>query len=226
MCSNQIIPERVYCTPPFISSSACDFFRIAIARSGSQLSSSEMRKFSDNHMKNNGSILKNSGRKCISRAQMAEPYELSQDLLDRQVEALSNKYGGGILPHNAANTIQRAYRRYTMDKKFKAITSARNKTENRLSRRFANLACRNDSSKLNSNGLKETEAGHIEQHSVIQNLKNSDPVNSSYSLQVTANHPEFCIYKSSSKNSGNFLLGQKAQAISWIFKGSPHIDIL
>jgi len=89
-------------------------------------------------MNGNGSV-KNSGRKCLSRAQMAEPYELSQDLLDRQVEALSNKYGGGLLPHNAANTIQRAYRRYTMDKKFKAITSSRNKTENRLSRRFASI---------------------------------------------------------------------------------------
>ena len=95
-----------------------------------------MRKYSENAL--NGSV-KNSGRKCISRAQMIEPYELSQDLLDRQVEALSKKYGEGLLPHNAANTIQRAYRRYTMDKKFKAITSSRNNSENRLSRRFANI---------------------------------------------------------------------------------------
>jgi len=79
-------------------------------------------------------------RKCISRAQMAEPYELSQDLLDKQMEVLGNKYGGSGVANTAANTIQRAYRRYTMDKKFKAITSAACvKTENRLSRRFANM---------------------------------------------------------------------------------------
>ena len=28
------------------------------------------------------------GRKCLSRTQMAEPYELSQDLLDKQMEVL------------------------------------------------------------------------------------------------------------------------------------------
>lgn len=78
------------------------------------------------------------GRKCLSRAQMAEPYELSQDLLDRQQEVLSNRYGGQAVANQAANTIQRAYRRYSMGKKFAAITSAASiKSENRLSRRFA-----------------------------------------------------------------------------------------
>ena len=94
-----------------------------------------MRKYTENNMAG-----QKASRKCISRAQMAEPYELSQDLLDKQMEVLSNKYGGQNQANSAANTIQRAYRRYTMDKKFKAITSAANvKTENRLSRRFANL---------------------------------------------------------------------------------------
>jgi len=79
-------------------------------------------------------------RKCLSRAQMAEPYELSQDLLDKQIEVLSNRYGGSFAANSAANTIQRAYRRYSMVKKFAAITSAAHvKTENRLSRRFAGL---------------------------------------------------------------------------------------
>jgi hypothetical protein len=78
------------------------------------------------------------GRKCLSRAQMAEPYELSQDLLDRQQEVLSNRYGGQAVANQAANTLQRAYRRYSMGKKFAAITSAASiKSENRLSRRFA-----------------------------------------------------------------------------------------
>jgi len=80
------------------------------------------------------------GRKCLSRAQMSEPYELSQDLLDRQQEVLSNRYGGQAVANQAANTIQRAYRRYSMGKKFAAITSAASiKSENRLSRRFASM---------------------------------------------------------------------------------------
>ena len=80
------------------------------------------------------------GRKCLSRTQMAEPYELSQDLLDKQMEVLSNRYGGLFTANSAANTIQRAFRRYSMVKKFADITSAAHvKTENRLSRRFAGL---------------------------------------------------------------------------------------
>ena len=77
------------------------------------------------------------GRKCLSRTQMSEPYELSQDLLDKQLEMLSSRYGGTSVATSAANTIQRAYRRYSMAKKFEAITSAAQvKNENRLSRRF------------------------------------------------------------------------------------------
>jgi len=83
---------------------------------------------------------KHPGRKCLSRTQMSEPYELSQELLDRQMEVLGNRYGGSLNANVAANTIQRAFRRYSMGKKFAAITSAAHvKTENRLSRRFAGL---------------------------------------------------------------------------------------
>jgi IQ motif/SEC7 domain-containing protein len=68
---------------------------------------------------------------------MAEPYELSQDLLDRQLEVLSSRYGGLGQATEAANTIQRAYRRYNMVKKFAAITSAvQRNAEQRLSRRL------------------------------------------------------------------------------------------
>merc|ERR1719507_1502314 len=80
---------------------------------------------------------KQPGRKCLSRTQMAEPYELSQDLLDKQMEMLGSRYGGLNTATDAANTIQRAYRRYSMMKKFAAITSAAQvKNENRLSKRF------------------------------------------------------------------------------------------
>lgn len=61
-------------------------------------------------------------------------YELSQDLLDKQIEMLERKYGGEKA-RNAALTIQRAFRRYTLLKKFDAIT-AMAKAERRLSRRL------------------------------------------------------------------------------------------
>ena len=83
---------------------------------------------------------KQPGRKCLSRTQMSEPYELSQDLLDKQLEMLGSRYGGLNGANDAANTIQRAYRRYSMMKKFAAITSAAQvKNENRLSKRFQGL---------------------------------------------------------------------------------------
>ena len=60
-------------------------------------------------------------------------YELSQDLLDKQIELLERKYGG-VKARNAALTIQRAFRHYTMVKKFASIT-AMAKAEKRMSRR-------------------------------------------------------------------------------------------
>lgn len=58
---------------------------------------------------------------------------MSQDLLEKQIELLERKYGG-VRARNAAITIQRAFRHYTMVKKFASIT-AMAKAEKRLSRR-------------------------------------------------------------------------------------------
>lgn len=58
---------------------------------------------------------------------------MSQDLLDKQIELLERKYGG-VKARNAALTIQRAFRHYTMVKKFASIT-AMAKAEKRMSRR-------------------------------------------------------------------------------------------
>ncbi|XP_060537254.1 IQ motif and SEC7 domain-containing protein 1 isoform X2 [Cylas formicarius] len=74
----------------------------------------------------NGDILK--------RSRVQTTYELSQDILDKQIEVLERKYGG-IRARNAALTIQRAFRRYTLLKKFAAIT-AMAKAEKRISRRL------------------------------------------------------------------------------------------
>ncbi|XP_037936033.1 IQ motif and SEC7 domain-containing protein 1 isoform X2 [Teleopsis dalmanni] len=79
-----------------------------------------------NSIRNGGDVLKR------SRAQTA--YELSQDLLEKQIELLERKYGG-IRARNAAITIQRAFRHYMMVKKFASIT-AMAKAEKRLSRRM------------------------------------------------------------------------------------------
>eukprot|EP00096_Caligus_rogercresseyi_P015857 TRINITY_DN833_c1_g1_i1.p1 TRINITY_DN833_c1_g1~~TRINITY_DN833_c1_g1_i1.p1 ORF type:complete len:759 (-),score=278.61 TRINITY_DN833_c1_g1_i1:190-2466(-) len=58
-------------------------------------------------------------------------YELSPDLVERQLAALEKKYGGAQRAKEAALTIQRAFRRYSMGKKF-----AQMKTEKRMSRRL------------------------------------------------------------------------------------------
>ncbi|XP_055378566.1 IQ motif and SEC7 domain-containing protein 1 isoform X2 [Condylostylus longicornis] len=82
-----------------------------------------------NSVRNNGDVLKR------TRAQTA--YELSQDLLEKQIELLERKYGG-LRARNAAITIQRAFRHYMMVKKFASIT-AMAKAEKRLSRRMMSL---------------------------------------------------------------------------------------
>ncbi|XP_022246625.1 IQ motif and SEC7 domain-containing protein 2-like isoform X1 [Limulus polyphemus] len=61
-------------------------------------------------------------------------YELSQDLLDKQVEMLERKYGG-VCARQAALTIQRAFRKHCMVKRFQELAHP-NKSEKRLSRRF------------------------------------------------------------------------------------------
>jgi len=64
-----------------------------------------------------------------------EPYELSQDLVAKQLELLEKKYGGASKANEAALTITRAFRRYSMAKKFAHLT-AQMKTEKRISRRL------------------------------------------------------------------------------------------
>ncbi|XP_037032871.1 IQ motif and SEC7 domain-containing protein 1 isoform X3 [Bradysia coprophila] len=74
------------------------------------------------------------GSDVMKRNRTQTGYELSQDLLDKQIELLERKYGG-IVARNAAITIQRAFRHYTMVQKFASIT-AMAKAEKRLSRRL------------------------------------------------------------------------------------------
>ncbi|XP_022646869.1 IQ motif and SEC7 domain-containing protein 2-like isoform X2 [Varroa jacobsoni] len=55
------------------------------------------------------------------RCHGGQGYELSQDLLDKQVEMLERKYGG-LRARRAATTIQRAWRAYLMQRRFRDIT--------------------------------------------------------------------------------------------------------
>uniref|UniRef100_A0A1I8MQ68 Uncharacterized protein n=1 Tax=Musca domestica TaxID=7370 RepID=A0A1I8MQ68_MUSDO len=73
------------------------------------------------------------GSEVLKRSRTQSAYELSQDLLEKQIELLERKYGG-VRARNAAVTIQRAFRHYMMVKKFASIT-AMAKAEKRLSRR-------------------------------------------------------------------------------------------
>ncbi|XP_077539289.1 brefeldin-resistant Arf-GEF family protein schizo isoform X3 [Haemaphysalis longicornis] len=72
---------------------------------------------------------------ALKRSRMhSNQYELSQDLLDKQVEMLERKYGG-VRARTAALTIQRAFRSHCMQKRFLDLASA-SKGERRLSRRI------------------------------------------------------------------------------------------
>ncbi|XP_044742121.1 IQ motif and SEC7 domain-containing protein 2 [Chrysoperla carnea] len=119
-------------------------------------------------------------------------YELSQDLLDKQIEMLERKYGG-VKARKAALTIQRAFRRYTLLKKFAAIT-AMAKAEKRLCRRLPNMVeATNESLHMNSVGapidpnrrVKSPEGDHTQTYANtyeacnnINNNPSSRPVRS------------------------------------------------
>ncbi|TRY74504.1 hypothetical protein TCAL_01663 [Tigriopus californicus] len=62
-----------------------------------------------------------------------ERYQLSADFAEKQLQVLERKYGGEQRARQAALTIQRAFRRYSMAKKFADLT-AHAKIERRISR--------------------------------------------------------------------------------------------
>ncbi|KAJ8947159.1 hypothetical protein NQ318_002521 [Aromia moschata] len=100
--------------------------RFTVGRLRTARGTSRCRSHSTRKALRNGDVLK--------RSRVQSTYELSQDILDKQIEVLERKYGG-VKARNAALTIQRAFRRYTLLKKFAAIT-AMAKAEKRISRRL------------------------------------------------------------------------------------------
>ncbi|KAM4737792.1 IQ motif and SEC7 domain-containing protein 1-like isoform 2-T2 [Anableps anableps] len=65
---------------------------------------------------------------------LSDSYELSTDLQDKKVEMLERKYGGQFVSRRAARTIQAAFRRYRMNKKFERLRSSA--SESRMTRRI------------------------------------------------------------------------------------------
>ena len=63
------------------------------------------------------------------------PYELCQDLHEKQLEMLERKYGGHLRCRRAATSIQRAYRQYKMKENFRHLCATVN-TSKRLSCSF------------------------------------------------------------------------------------------
>lgn len=57
----------------------------------------------------------------LSKRTRNQSYELSQDLIDKQIELLERKYGGNARAQRAALVIQRAFRRFMLNRKFAAI---------------------------------------------------------------------------------------------------------
>jgi len=185
-----------------------------VTRSTSARTNNSMRKYVD--------VANKPGRKCLSRTQMAEPYELSQDLLDKQMEMLSSRYGGISMANTAANTIQRAYRRYSMVKKFAAITSAAHvKTENRLSRRFQGQQGQG------VGVVQQAGAGHGVHHTVrhVTHVPvHADSVDSSMAVQYSHGqgyhqaHHACCVYNNPAKQ----MVSHTQSDLSPITDYSPH----
>ncbi|WKY06191.1 hypothetical protein Q1695_006414 [Nippostrongylus brasiliensis] len=63
------------------------------------------------------------GTTSASRVYVANGYEISDDLQRRRVEVLEKRYGGRARSHRAAIVIQRAYRDYRMNRRWREMTS-------------------------------------------------------------------------------------------------------
>ncbi|KAK6746964.1 hypothetical protein RB195_000298 [Necator americanus] len=63
------------------------------------------------------------GISSASRVYVANGYEISDDLQRRRVEVLEKRYGGRARAHRAAVVIQRAYRDYRLNRRWREMTS-------------------------------------------------------------------------------------------------------
>lgn len=84
---------------------------------------------SQNYLQTNSASMRYGSNSELSKRSRIHPnisYELSQDLQEKKIELLERKYGGSVRAQRAALTIQRAFRRYMLDKKFASIRANAN----------------------------------------------------------------------------------------------------
>ncbi|KAJ1348232.1 hypothetical protein KIN20_003489 [Parelaphostrongylus tenuis] len=62
------------------------------------------------------------GMSSVSRVYVANGYEISDDLLRRRIEVLEKRYGGRARAHRAAIVIQRTYREYRLNRRWREMT--------------------------------------------------------------------------------------------------------
>lgn len=72
------------------------------------------------------SVRYGSNSELSKRTRNNQSYELSQDLQEKKIELLERKYGGSVRAQRAALIIQRAFRRYMLNRKFASIRANAN----------------------------------------------------------------------------------------------------
>ncbi|KAG5672765.1 hypothetical protein PVAND_002861 [Polypedilum vanderplanki] len=101
-------------------------------------------------------------------------YELSQDLMDKQMELLERKYGGKIRAQRAALVIQRAFRRYMLNKKFASIRATANvKTEKRSSIASSSMTSSINQRLSQSQSMEMYGINYQQQHQLQNNEQRS-----------------------------------------------------
>lgn len=118
-------------------------------------------------------------------------YELSQDLIEKQIELLERKYGGDKA-RRAALVIQRAFRHYMLVKKFAHIT-AMAKAEKRHSKRLEdtpNLRSHDSQLSIRSGSLRERRSGYspTKCNSLPRSRSGRCDLNYYYSLESSCSH--------------------------------------
>jgi hypothetical protein len=102
-----------------------------------------------NHlMKTTSSSVRYGSNSELSKRTRNQSYELSQDLQEKKIELLERKYGGSVRAQRAALIIQRAFRRYMLNRKFASI------------RANANVDKRNSISQHNNNNYHQQSETH------------------------------------------------------------------
>ncbi|XP_050529798.1 IQ motif and SEC7 domain-containing protein 1 [Daktulosphaira vitifoliae] len=118
-------------------------------------------------------------------------YELSQDLIEKQIELLERKYGGDRA-RQAALVIQRAFRHYMLVKKFAHIT-AMAKAEKRLSKRLEetqSLRSHDSQFSIRSGSLREKKSGYspTKCNSLPRSRSGRCDLNYYYDLESSCSH--------------------------------------